>query len=246
MMPYSIDLVLDQEFYELGIYNYIQWQYIKYPHMVIFGSTGSGKTYLLKIILARIGLTIPDSELLVCDFKADNDFNFLSNYSNFYRFDNCSNGLKTAIEILRNRQTGKNNDSHFFMLVFDEWASFINSLEKKQAEQAKQDLSSLLMLGRSFNIHVLLSQQRLDASYFSSARDNFSVVIGMGKLSKESVEMMFSDYKKLLIPNKTQGTGSLIMGNKLKNIIVPSVNNPKKLEHNIIKAVNRTFDTKSM
>ncbi len=238
-MKEYIDMVLDHDIYQLGSQKYIQWQYLKYPHMVIFGSTGSGKTYLLKILLARLGLTILDSELFICDFKSDQDFEFLSGKQNFYRFDQCFTGLNKALEILRNRQMKVSSDSHFVMLVFDEWASFINSLDKKQAEQAKQDLSILLMLGRSFNIHVLISQQRLDASYFASARDNFSVVIGMGVLSKESVDMMFHDYKDIIDRNKSQGTGSIILGNQFKNIIVPQVRNQSKLETSIVSTVVR-------
>lgn len=235
----NIDLALDEALYEYGVQKFIKWNPIKYPHVVIFGSTGSGKTYLLKIILGRICLFIPNAELIVCDFKSDMDFEFLSGSENFYRFNECMNGLNKAVEILHNRQN-KSDAHHFVMLVFDEWASFINNLDnKKQAEKAKQYLSMLLMLGRSFNIHVLISQQRLDASYFNSSRDNFSVIIGMGKLSKESIEMMFSEYKDFIDRNKDQGRGSLIIGNQFNDIIVPRIQDRSKLETTIIKGVNR-------
>ena len=120
--------------------------------------------------------------------------------------------------------------------------AIINTLDKKSAETAKQKLAMLLMLGRSFNIHVIISQQRLDASYFSSARDNFSVVIGMGHLSKESVEMMFSDYKDIIVRSKSQGHGSMLLGNQFLEIAVPRVRDVKHLHSTIISAVKRPED----
>ncbi|MBQ8199869.1 MAG: DUF87 domain-containing protein [Lachnospiraceae bacterium] len=241
-MNCSIKLVPDEGFFLSGIIRYVTWNYEKLAHMVIFGSTGSGKTYLLKIILGRIGKHIPDSELIVCDYKSDEDFSFLNGSENFYRFDKCMKGLERVVQLLHERQQGITSDKHFICLVFDEWASFINNLDKKSADRAKQLLATLLMLGRSFNIHVIISQQRLDASYFASSRDNFAVVIGMGVLSKESVDMMFSDYKEVINRNKAQGHGSAIIGNQFKDIIVPAVRDTNKLQAFIESAVNRPKD----
>ena len=53
-----------------------------------------------------------------------------------------------------NRQSGKDNNRNFLLLVWDEWASYILSLDKKVAEEEKKKLAILLMLGRSFNVHV--------------------------------------------------------------------------------------------
>jgi chromosomal replication initiation ATPase DnaA len=77
-----INLMPDENFFLSGIAKYIKWNYQKFPHMVIFGSTGSGKTYLLKILLGRIGLHIPNAELIICDYKSDEDFSFLDNSEN--------------------------------------------------------------------------------------------------------------------------------------------------------------------
>lgn len=210
--------------------------------MVIFGSTGSGKSYALKIILGRIAKHTPDAELLVCDYKSGMDFNFLDGLENFYRFDKCLEGVEYALGLLGGRQHGQQKGRHFFCLVFDEWASFINSLDKKKSEYAKQCLSTLLMLGRSFNVHVIVSQQRVDASYFNSARDNFSVALGMGPLSKESVEMMFSEYRDVIARNKPRGHGSLVLGSQFKGIIVPAVRDMGRLEDTIKGAVRHTPD----
>lgn len=53
------------------------------------------------------------------------------------------------------------------------------------------------MLGRSFNVHLIMALQRADSSYFiNGARDNFPIRIGLGRLSDESRRMLFPDMQK--------------------------------------------------
>ncbi len=239
-MSNTIMIAPDEDLLLSGTVYYLEWNYINYPHAVIFGSTGSGKSYSLKIILARIGLYIPDATIIICDFKSDDDFTFLSGADNLFRFNDCLNGLEKICTILSDRQKGLTIDRHPVFFIFDEWASFLTSLEKKQADHAKQSLSMLLMLGRSFNIHVIVSQQRLDAAYFNSARDNFSLVLAMGKLSREAAQMMFSEFKDDLDRNKEQGHGTLLLGSTLHNVVIPRVRDSNKLHRCILSAVRRT------
>lgn len=235
----ELEIALEKSAWDIGIHLPIYWDYQKCPQMAVFGGTGSGKTYFSTLVLARIGLHIKDSEIILCDFKADTDFSFAVSSTHFYRFGDCSTGLSRAVEILRQRQQATIKDKHPVFFFFDEWASFLNAMEKKEAESAKQNLSMLLMLGRSFSIHCILSQQRLDASNFNSARDNFSTVIGLGRMSKEMVDMMFSEYKEVVQRNKPQGQGSAIVGSDFYNILVPAVRSREKLESAILLGMNR-------
>lgn len=89
----------------------------------------------------------------------------------------------------------------------------------------------LFLLGRSFNYHVIISQQRADAKYFDSARDNFSIIVAMGNISKESVQMFFSDYKEEISHDRQRGTGHIyIDGEGVKKLYVPQVRNEQKLK----------------
>ncbi|MGF7050579.1 DNA segregation ATPase FtsK/SpoIIIE-like protein [Paenibacillus sp. DS2015] len=233
-----LNLVFDYELWQEGIYHYCQWDYKKVPHMLVFGSTGSGKTYLVRTVLARVGLKIPDASTILCDYKAD-DFSFLRGAPNHFEFTQCSDGLDRFYNEFLRRQSGEDNSRSFKLLMFDEWASYLNMLEKKEADSARAKLSTLLMLGRSFNVHVLISQQRADAEYFSKARDNFGLIIGLGNLSRESAAMFNFDRDEMTAVSG-MGCGYMMTnGTNMKAIRVPAVRDIAKIEKFIRKTVSQ-------
>jgi DNA segregation ATPase FtsK/SpoIIIE-like protein len=137
----------------------------------------------------------------------------------------CSTGLDDFYQELLTRQQDRETDSpdrSFRLLCFDEWASYLNTLDKKVAEAEKLKMATLLNLGRSYNIHILVSQQRADAAYFSTARDNFQIVLAMGNISKESKQMFFSGHTDEMTEANNTGEGyMLINGAELNSFVVP-------------------------
>lgn len=183
-----VPLFWDAQLLELNCRYPTFWNVNFSPHMLLTGPTGTGKTTAEKLVIGRVATHIPGAQVTVCDFKAD-DFRFLCGCQHYYAFTDCLRGLDDFYNAFLARQQGNNSDRSFRLLVFDEWASFLNFLDKKEAETAKKQLATMLMLGRSFNCHVLIAQQRADAEYFGKARDNFSVVVALGNLSKEAAAM---------------------------------------------------------
>lgn len=152
----------------------------------------------------------------------------------------CVDGLSAFYKRFTDRQQGNDTSRSMLVLFFDEWASYLNFQDKRQAEEEKRKLSNLLMLGRSFNVHVIISQQRADAQYFSTARDNLNLVIGLGNLSEESKEMLFHEYRKEMLPDRTRGTGYMLTnGTNLQSVCVPRINDMGKLHFAMQKAVTR-------
>lgn len=235
-----IDILINQNYLSFGISEIIQWNPERAPHIVVIGATGSGKTYLTKLLLGKISKYVPNSQIYICDFKGDDDFSFLQGCSRFHRFMDCQDGLQQFYERFQQRQRGEETNKNMIVLFFDEWASYCNSLDKKVIEEEKKKLSNLLMLGRSFNVHVIISQQRADATYFNSARDNFNLVVGLGNLSEESKSMLFHEFKSEMLPDKTQGTGYMLTnGTNLTAIQVPTISNMAKLQTAIKEGVTR-------
>lgn len=152
----------------------------------------------------------------------------------------CSKALDSVHDKLEKRQSGEDISRNMVILYFDEWASFIMSLDRKTAEEKKQKLSIILMLGRSFDIHVILSQQRVDSQYFGSSRDCFNLIYALSTLSKEGKEMMFHDFKEQMKPDRKQGTGyMLVNGTEFTPIIVPAISDMDLVHKYIKDAVNR-------
>lgn len=235
-LPLFYDRILIEE---AGIKEYIYWDYIRLPHLLVIGGTGSGKTFSIKEILSRLGLKIPSAQATVCDFKSDpEDFSILSNCPRYFAFDNCTVGLNSFYDAFEKRRSGEDTSRTMQILLFEEWASYVNFLDKKDADAAKTKLATLLMLGRSYNFHILVSQQRADAQYFSTARDNFNIIIALGNLSKESAAMFGFD-RDLMMPSH-QGEGHMLFnGGELKAFKVPRITNTAKLEYYMIQAVTR-------
>lgn len=234
----GIDLALDATLFRDGIEHYYQWNYMSQPHSLVYGSTGTGKTHMVKLILARIGLTIPDASITICDFKADDDFRFCRGASHFYEFTQCLYGLDRFYSEFQQRQNRVDDSRSFRLLLFDEWASFLNTLDKKEADSARAKLSTLLMLGRSFNYHIIISQQRADAEYFAKSRDNFGLVIALGNISKESAAMFNFDREKME-PVSGIGYGYMLTnGTDMRAIRVPMIRDHAKVERYIRKTVS--------
>ena len=233
------ELFLNEAYLRYGIKKHIIWDTDVAPHGAIFGTTGSGKTYAEKILLARISLKCPDCQFYICDFKGDSDFSFLAGTKRFYRYAECKKGFDDFYNCFLKRQSGQDSSRNFLLIVWEEWASYILSLDKKVAEEEKKKLAVLLMLGRSFGVHMFLCMQRLDAAYIQS-RDCLGLVLALGNLSEEGKEMMFHDYKKQMEPNRRQGTGYFIInGTNFTPFVVPQVTDHELLNDYIKRAVQR-------
>lgn len=225
----SIPLWVDRKKLRIGRQVYFDWPYKQYAHQLIVGATGTGKTYAVKLMLGKISYFLPEAKIFLCDYKKD-DFVFLEGCPRYYGFDECGRGLDEFYDAFVARRMGVDGSRDFRLLMFDEWASFVSMLDKKQAESEKQKLATLLMLGRSFNFHILVSQQRADAQYFSTARDNFQLITILGNTSKESA-LMFGLDREDLQPVYGAGCGYLLLnGVDLREIQVPTIRDVAKLD----------------
>lgn len=238
-MP-KIPIVLSETMLQSGYRQYIQWDTDLMPHCAVCGTTGSGKSYLMKLLCAKVSKHIPNSHLFICDYKGDSkDFGSLWGCKNYFRFDEYMNGLNFFhSKFLEVQKIGENKDFH--MILLSEWASFVDSLDKKEAEKAKKQLSVLLRLARSYNFHVALDFQRLDSEYFSKSRDCIGLVICLGNQSKENISMIFSDFRDFITNDRSRGTGYIIQNQTdVEKIIVPEIGSMSEVEKAIKQAVTR-------
>jgi len=230
-----------EDYQRMGLNVPIHWRPAEAPHMAISGSTGSGKTYFTKLLLGKIVKHIPTSQLYVCDAKGDQDFSFLDGADRFARYD-VGPMFQRFFEAFQARQRGEDASRNMLVLMFDEWSNYLDSLSgKKLQDDEKRKLALLVRLGRSFNVHLILSQQRFDACY-TPGRENFSIAIALSVMSKESREMLFSGYKDEIAahPPRQRGTGFMLTnGMNFVPISVPRVRSQEKLHQAIYTGVTR-------
>lgn len=242
-MGHSIEICYNDVLFQKGIKKVETWTPEKVAHMAVSGRTGTGKTIFTKVIMLSILMNYHKEQvsITVCDFKGDEDFSFLDGYKNYYRFEEVKRGFDTFYKEFESRQRAIEERIPTF-IFFDEWASFLNFCDKREAEAYKQKMSNLLMLGRSFDVHVVLSQQRLDAESFGKSRDNFGVVIALGNLSKEVVGMLFSEYKDEIIDDRECGSGyMLVEGSNFVKIRIPYVRSIELLDMRIKQRFKRSM-----
>lgn len=217
----------------------IDWDTEAAPMGCCFGTTGSGKTYAVKLLCGKL-VKYGKAKLTVCDGKGGGDFDFLKGCDRYAAIDVTAVFDRFYNSFLA-RQRGEDESRDIMCLLFDEWSAYLDGLdEKKQMEAQRKKLGQLLRLGRSFRTHVLLSQQRMDSTYFQGFRENFNLVIGLSNLSKESRDMFFSEYKEQMEPDRARGTGYMtVNGASFTPVAVPKVNDLDKLHRAILAGVTR-------
>ena len=191
--------------YNMGIFNDtglkipIQLDLSDHCNLLLTGCSGSGKSYALLYLLGSVLKSNEDIEIFFCDFKNSYDFSFLEDYPHYYSGDNCYDGITEYYRVFCSaRQQREFTKKH--LLICDEYPALVNYLQgqdklnkTKYANEVLSAISELLCLGRGIQFYTWIVTQRADNSLFANgARDNFMLVIGLGRLSKEQKGMLFS------------------------------------------------------
>lgn len=205
-------------------------------HACLVGGTGSGKSvatlYLLYNLLKNYSV-----KLTICDFKKSGDYKDISDsYAEFNEVTGCIEEYYNEYEIT------PENSSQIKLLIVDEYAGYIiwaTQNDKKKAEEIKQKISEILMLGRSRHCFIWCIQQRMSASLFPTgigAIDNFQICIGLGHLSVDSRKSLFAGehldniaFEERFHPKTGQGL-VLIDGQELQPIQIPYIADKARLK----------------
>ena len=224
--------------YNMGIFNDtglkipIQLDLSDHCNLLLTGCSGSGKSYALLYLLGSVLKSNEDIEIFFCDFKNSYDFSFLEDYPHYYSGDNCYDGITEYYRVFCSaRQQREFTKKH--LLICDEYPSLVNYLQGKDkanktkyASDVLSAISELLCLGRGIQYYTWIVTQRADNSLFANgARDNFMVVIGLGRLSKEQKGMLFSGEE---LPERIykKGEGILLAdGYPLREVKFPFIRN---------------------
>lgn len=159
----------------------------KIPHILLGGSTGSGKSVLLKLLLMQA--IKKNAVVSIADFKGGVDFPSVwhDKCKICFEEDNLSQLLTGLVDVLQqrkvlfrenechnldeyNKRTGKALQRYIF--ACDEVAEILDKtgLTKEQKDKVsliESKLSVIARQGRVFGIHLILATQRPDANILS-------------------------------------------------------------------------------
>lgn len=223
--------ILPRCFVKPNIISLDSFELAKEPNFLVVGKTGSGKSYALSVLLG-IYANIPNVNITICDYKKSSFAQFADS-ANFYGFEEVPNGIKAFYEEFKYRLAvnDEKRNKEIRVLLIDEYGALISAQDKKIADELKTMVSNMLFMGRSLGIRVLIGVQRADAEHFKAgARDQFRAILGLGNLSKEQKQMLFSDYKDTMNENNGLGEGYLLIdGQDIDRVQVAEIKDKEKL-----------------
>lgn len=153
------------------------------PHILLGGSSGSGKSVLLKLLLHQC--IKKGAITYIADFKGGVDFNqwWHSNSTIILKVDHLLDTLNTIVSELENRKelfrgvgsaniVDYNAQGHSLKRIIfatDEIAEVLDKtgLEKEQksiVQEIEKNISIIARQGRAFGIHMIIATQRPDAN----------------------------------------------------------------------------------
>ena len=162
------------------------------PHILLGGSTGSGKTILLKLLLMQC--VLKHAKLYIADFKGGVDFNksWKQRAAIITEPDKLTDYLDALVEELHKRKRlfaekdcanideyNRNFNENLPRCIFacDEVAELLDKTglgkkDKEQIQHYEAAIATLVRLGRAFGIHCILATQRPDANIISGQIKN--------------------------------------------------------------------------
>lgn len=198
------------------------WNYSKYPHAIVAGKTGGGKTYFIYYLI--LFFLSQNSTVFIGDPK-QKDLYSLKHIIGEKYVESSANGIAKILRLMyeemdkRNEimtQGGLNDfgkDYRDYNLapivgVFDE-ISVVKNDDLKVAKEIDRLLAQVIMKGRQYGVFVILATQKPDAETIpTNIRDQVSLRVSLGKMYREGLKMTLGDdFDELPAGEQSQGQG---------------------------------------
>ena len=195
--------------------------YNKVTGICISGNSGSGKAYFLSYLLEILSTM---SRLIIIDPKFDSPSRWArshgieaihpaSNRSKSDFVSQVNDALSLVLQIIYERQgILYENPAHHFehlTVVIDEVLALSEGVNKQIKESFMSLLSTIALLGRATNCHLILVSQRFDFNAVPvSVREQCNLLIQIGNINSKTIQFLFPDLNPegIVIP-LGKGTG---------------------------------------
>lgn len=159
-----------------------------YPHFLISGSSGSGKSYLAnQLVIQSIA---KDWEVVICDIKRS--YGLYKTYADYvYEIEDIVDKLKQMESDMYQRlqalQSELDNNPRALavdigykpmLVVVEEYISLLSSMDKKQKEEVERIVKNISVLARQVDIHLMIVMQSAGTENINSTtRSNLTKVL---------------------------------------------------------------------
>lgn len=141
-------------------------------HTFLVGATGSGKTVALSFLIKQLVNKSYEPNVLILDRKRSDLYLLFCKVFKYYKKiyyssenEKIIDSLKNVLKMIEHRRKyiadykRMNKDFELFVVIFDEYISFFNSLTKKEQEIIKSVITEILVIGRELNVYLWVAQQ---------------------------------------------------------------------------------------
>lgn len=192
------------------------------PGILIAAASGSGKSFYIMYLLAQM---LRETNSI---FVIDGKFREIKKAANQMGVKTTANNVDESIKyieevekLIKHRNAQENNDDdETVFLVIDEYLYFLDNIldeyGAKKVKEIERKIINIVITGRSMNVVLVISLQRLGAAKSKDEvglhlriRDNMVTKVGLGDLSPENFEMLFSQTKDSKIITKGNREGYL-------------------------------------
>ncbi len=202
------------------------WTPRRNPHLLVTGTSGSGKTVTMQGILGELtkrGARCDINDAKLIEFIGFKDWPNVGvvarNLEDQVRLIHYAWELQEQrYELIVNGEATEDDFEPYFLFL-DEFADFREAVTdwyadvKQKGDPAKppvlKKVRSVARKGRTARVHLVVGLQRPDAEFLTGeVRDNFSARISMGRLSPQGALMMWENASTgVSLPRKSQGRG---------------------------------------
>lgn len=240
-----IDYIKDTKPYEIKIMpNFIK-DVSKSPHLLIAGETGSGKSYLLYLIIFQ--LVLKNCEIYLIDRKK-----VLTKFGRYVVNGGAADTEQEILDMLRQVNCIMDRREKFLeenypddidvdftftdylpvFLIIDELGSLISELDNKRRKEFNEMLQSIAQRGRSSGVNIIVSMQQPNAANLpTSIRDQLTFKAVLGNTDATTRQLVFKA-DDLMNINFKKGQGYFTNSgthNKASILFVPTFKFPLDL-----------------
>ena len=204
-----------------------------HPHILLSGSSGSGKSYLANELV--IQAIFKQYEVVILDIKRS--YGLYKDHAEYYyetdtilqKIRDIENEMSERMEKL---QPELDKNPHVLavdigyrpkLIVIEEYISLLSSMDKKQKEEMERIVKNISVLARQSNIHMLMVMQSAGTENINSTTRSNMTKILMGRAQSNILNATFGN-SGVDIPTTQLNKGEgLIQLDRITVIRVPEI-----------------------